>query len=74
MDLKGMIKKLRHAADSLEEVLGFNDSPASAVKIRESLKKKKYRKYKHWTQRPENKAKLKKSIKAMRAAKKVLNG
>ena len=37
MDLKKTIRDLRAAADALEVVLGFNNTPAAAAKIRNGL-------------------------------------
>jgi hypothetical protein len=62
MTIKDLIRKLRTAADALEDVLGIDratllETPEVADKIRKTFK---YRAGTHWTQKPENKAKLKK--------------
>lgn len=71
--IKQMAAKFRHAAEVLEELAGidrptFNETPDTAHKLRNSMKKARgkrpgkpyYKKGTHWTQKPENKAKLKK--------------
>lgn len=51
MNLRTIAKKCRHIADSIDDLLEEAETPAKAAKIRKTLKT-------HWTQRPENKAKL----------------
>jgi hypothetical protein len=51
MDLKAMSKKLRHAADVIDELFEGPGTPAIAKKILRNGKK-------HWTQTPEGKKKL----------------
>lgn len=60
-NIKSLIRKLRNAADTLEELFMFKENETSDT-IRKMIidrkipitKKKKL----HWTQRPENKAKV----------------
>ena len=61
MDIKSLSKKLRHAADVLDELLEVQGTPEIARRIL-SKGKRMYKK-KHWTQRPENRARLKKILK-----------
>jgi len=68
MNLKSVSKKFRHIADCIDDLLLEAETPAKADSIRRTLHKKP-----HWTQRPENKAKLAKSLKKMAAAKAAKN-
>jgi ElaB/YqjD/DUF883 family membrane-anchored ribosome-binding protein len=63
-----LIKKLRKAADALDSLLDGEPKHNKAVEkaIRKSIAK---RVKPHWTQLPKNKAKMKKAIRKMRAAK-----
>jgi len=72
--INDIIKRLRKAADVLEELLDFN--PASNIKavkkIHKAIEKvNKKRRYngKHWTQQPKNKAKLMRVVNHMKKAK-----
>jgi hypothetical protein len=67
MSLRTLSKKLRHAADVLDELLEMEGTKEVAKKIKRNIVKKKL----HWTQRPENKAKLRKQL---RKANRVKNG
>jgi hypothetical protein len=67
-------RKLRQAADLLEELFGHsstsrtNETPVVAKKILKSLKTAKGKKFPpgtHWTQKPENKARLAANMKRM---------
>ena len=66
--ISDMIKRLRKAADVLEEL--FESNPANNPKVvkaihkkMDSVTKKGYNyKGKHWTQKPENKARLRKIL------------
>jgi hypothetical protein len=77
MDIKTLSKKLRHAADVLDELLGFDlstkkETPQTALKMLSHVKRvtKKGYTYKgtHWTQKPENKERL---VKMLRKASKA---
>lgn len=67
----GFAKKLRHAADVLDDLVGRDvptgrEGPRTAKLIRATLIKK-HRSYKpgtHWTQRPENRKKLLEMVKS----------
>lgn len=55
-DVRSYIKKLRQCADLLEEITSAaRETPFTAAKIRKTLQPAKQL---HWTQRPENAAKL----------------
>jgi len=80
MNIKQFAQKLRHAADVLDELVGIdrntsNETPAMAAKIQKELKnirKGKSYKGKHWTQKPENKARLRKILRDALAKKKAM--
>ena len=55
MSIKQLSKKLRQAADVLDELLEMEGTKEVAKKIKKQIYTKKKL---HWTQRPENKAKL----------------
>lgn len=71
MNLKLVVKKLRFAANALEDLLDYtsNETAETADKIREAIvtskKRGKYKKRKklHWTQTPEGRKKLSESMK-----------
>ena len=72
--INDLIRKLRKAADVLEDLLDFD--PASNIKAVKSIHKSiakvnKKRSYngKHWTQQPKNKAKLMRVVSHMKKAK-----
>jgi hypothetical protein len=62
MNIKLLSKKLRHAADVLDELLVLDGNTNIARKIVKKIKRTKL----HWTQRPENKAKLRRMLKKLR--------
>lgn len=66
MDIRLLVKKLRNAADSLDDLFvnEKNENETTAKKIINSRKGKSYN-GKHWTQLPENKAKLSRAMKQM---------
>ena len=72
MNLKEIANRLRKAADVLDDLVGLNLNKPTKNETKEVAKKivKKYktRKKLHWTQKPENKARvmaqIKKAIKA----------
>ena len=74
-DIKTWERKLRHAADALADLFEADRvqpkaTPEIAREIRKTIRKqRKKRKYTkkalHWTQRPENKAKLSKRMKSI---------
>lgn len=53
MNIKSYVKKLRNAADVLEDLFVFSENETEKV-ANKILKRKKL----HWTQRPENKNKV----------------
>jgi hypothetical protein len=72
MDIRQLSKKLRHAADVLDALFEVKGTPTIAKRIIKNLPKarggaREYPKGTHWTQRPENKARLKKQLKRMAA-------
>lgn len=79
MDIRAYAKKLRHAADVLEDLIVVPCTENIAAQIRKGYQSGKkplfrgVRSYdgKHWTQRPENAAKKAKMIKRSVAAKKA---
>lgn len=80
MSLQLLSKKLRRAADVLDELLQEQGTPAKAAHIVASLGKRRYVKRvagakkgykyngKHWTQRPENAHKVRRAVKRMKRA------
>ena len=64
MNIEKFIKKLRRAADALDELYIDDSSENRKVAQVEILEDKKKRKKKHWTQTPEGKLKMAKIIKA----------
>lgn len=76
MTIKQLAQKLRHAADVLDDLMGLdrptvNETPATAVKIRAALATRRYKPGTHWTQRPENRAKLLRMVKRSGAGRKA---
>jgi|KBSMisStandDraft_5_1062788.scaffolds.fasta_scaffold1827457_2 hypothetical protein len=70
MDIKTLALRLRHAADVLDELLETPGTPAIARQLLH-IKTKPRGKARHWTQRPENKARLRKILKRAARAKRV---
>ena len=62
MNIEKFIKKLRRAADALDELYIDDSSENRKVAQVEILEDKKKRKKKHWTQTPEGKLKMAKII------------
>jgi len=64
MTVQSLAKKLRNAADALDDLFTSksNETSKTAKKIRKKLR---------WNQKPENKAKVMRSIKRMLKAKKA---
>lgn len=71
MNIKSYIKKLRNAADSLEDLFITNEDNETPKVAKKILKAKK--KYLHWTKRSENKQKVMKIIRKMIKAKQAKN-
>lgn len=75
--LARLSKKLRHAANVLDELLEVPGTPAVVKKIQRTLARPnpKHKGFnyrgKHWTQQPKNKAKLHKMIAASKEARRV---
>lgn len=62
MSIRSLSKRLRAAANILDELLEEPGTPAVAKKLKTTFKKL------HWTQRPENKARVEKQLrKALKA-------
>jgi hypothetical protein len=77
VDLRVLVKKLRHAADVIDELFyePSKENKTTAAKIVKKFKPSPFNKNNpHWTQRPENKAKLMRMVKSNAKAKKVANG
>ena len=70
MDIKAFSKRLRHAADVLDELLEVQGTPKIAKQIRASLKPKNV----HWSLRPENAAKAARWRKSMSKAVRKISG
>ena len=76
MDIKSMSKRLRAAADALDALMEVDVRlTRDAGRVRDAILRKRRA---HWTQRPENKARLarmiRNSVAAKRAARKARNG
>lgn len=74
MSLKALAKKLRQAANILDDLLyesgNENQTTASEI-VKRHTRKPKFRYHgTHWTQLPKNKAKLRKMVKASAKARK----